>query len=30
MREGIAINLSLLVLGNVISALGDERRLPEP
>ena len=28
MREGIAINLSLLVLGNVISALGDERRQP--
>ena len=26
MKEGIAINLSLLVLGNVISALGDERR----
>ena len=26
MQEGIAINLSLLVLGNVISALGDERR----
>ena len=32
MKEGIAINLSLLVLGNVISALGDERRrgVPNP
>ena len=26
MKEGIAINYSLLVLGNVISALGDDRR----
>ena len=26
MREGISINYSLLVLGNVISALGDELR----